>query len=43
MYEDFCDLTIKQLMELYYTAQELRCGNLIRQIKEEFSRRVREE
>ena len=43
MYEDFCDLTTKQLIELYYTAQELRCGNLIRLIKEEFNRRVREE
>jgi hypothetical protein len=43
MYLDLSEWSIKDLMELYYTAQEMQCGNMIREIKAEFSRRTREE
>lgn len=39
MYLDLSEWSIKDLMELYYTAQELQCGKLIREVKEEFNRR----
>ena len=39
MYLDLSEWSIKDLMELFYTAQELQCGNLIREVKEEFNRR----
>ena len=42
MYLDLRDLTERELMNLYYTAQELRCGNMIKEVKDEMNRRVRE-
>ena len=39
MYLDLSEWSIKDLMELFYTAQELQCGKLIREVKEEFNRR----
>jgi hypothetical protein len=42
MYLDLRDLTDRELMNLYYTAQELRCGNMIKEVKYEMNRRNRE-
>jgi hypothetical protein len=43
MYLDLRDLTDRELMNLYYTAQELQCGNIIKEVKYEMNRRNREE
>lgn len=42
MYLDLSDLTDRELMNLYYTAQELQCGNMIAEVKYELNRRIRE-
>lgn len=42
MYLDLRDLTDRELMNLYYTAQELQCGNMIAEVKYEMNRRNRE-
>jgi hypothetical protein len=42
MYLDLRDLTDKELMKLYWTAQELRCGNMIKEVQYELYRRERE-
>lgn len=42
MYLDLSDLTDRELMNLYYTAQELQCGNVIDEVKYELNRRIRE-
>jgi hypothetical protein len=39
MYLDLSEWSIKDLMELYYTAQEMQCGNMIKEVKEEINRR----
>ena len=36
---DLRDLTDRELMDLYYTAQELQCGNVLKEVKKEISRR----
>lgn len=42
MYLDLRDLTDRELMNLYHTAQELQCGNMIKEVRLEISRRNRE-
>lgn len=42
MYLDLRDLTDRELMNLYYTAQELQCGNIIKEVQYELYRRERE-